>query len=138
MFWIRSTPNYESWIRPWWIKWRTPKIYISTRFHKYLLCRSAKEQQIRYLKEVSFFRICNKNALWEQIFGKWNIFKLVYHCKVSRWSEICFARDIAKKSLNRLLLFLILKSSLARCTVEKGILKNFTNFTGKHLCWSLF
>ena len=63
------------------------------------------------------------------------IFKLVYHCEVSRWSDICFARDIAKKSLNRLLLLLILKSSYPRCTVEKGVLKNFTNFTGKHLCW---
>ena len=25
-----------------------------------------------------------------------------------------------------------------RCSVKKGILKNFANFTGKHLCWSFF
>ena len=25
-----------------------------------------------------------------------------------------------------------------RCSVRKGVLKNFSNFTGKHLCWSLF
>ena len=49
------------------------------------------------------------------------IFKLVYHCEGSRWSEICCARDIAKKSLNRLLLLLILKSSCPRCIVEKGL-----------------
>ena len=30
------------------------------------------------------------------------------------------------------------KSSHQRCSVKKGILKNFTKFTGKHLCQSLF
>ena len=25
-----------------------------------------------------------------------------------------------------------------RCSVKKGVLKKFGNFTGKHLCWSLF
>ena len=65
------------------------------------------------------------------------IFKLVYHCEGSRWSEICCARDIAKKSWNRLLLLVILKSSHPRCTVEKRVLKIFTNFTGKHQIWSL-
>ena len=44
-------------------------------------------------------------------------------------------RDIAETSLNRLLLFLILKSSHRSCSVEKGVLKNFK---GKHLCWKLF
>ena len=28
--------------------------------------------------------------------------------------------------------------SLWRCFVKKGVLKNFAEFTGKHLCWSLF
>ena len=30
------------------------------------------------------------------------------------------------------------RSSHWRCSVRKGALKNFTNFTGKQLCWSLF
>ena len=30
------------------------------------------------------------------------------------------------------------RSSHWRCSVKKGVLKNFVNFTGKHLCWSLF
>ena len=51
------------------------------------------------------------------------IFKLVYHCDRSRWSEICCERDIAKKSLNRFLLLLILKSSYPRRTVQKVFLK---------------
>ena len=29
-------------------------------------------------------------------------------------------------------------SSHCRYSVRKGVLKNFANFTGKHLCWSLF
>ena len=66
------------------------------------------------------------------------VFELVYHCKGSRRSEICCTTDIAKKSLNRLLLLLILKSSYPRCTVEKSVLRNFKNFIGKHLYWSLF
>ena len=45
--------------------------------------------------------------------------------------------DIAKKLSSRLLLLLAyLKKQPPRCTVEKGVFKNFTNFTGKHLCWS--
>ena len=30
------------------------------------------------------------------------------------------------------------RSSHQRCSIEKGVLKNFTKFTGKHLCQSLF
>ena len=28
------------------------------------------------------------------------------------------------------------RGSHQRCFIKKGVLKNFTNFTGKHLCWS--
>ena len=27
---------------------------------------------------------------------------------------------------------------VGKCSVKKGVLENFTKFTGKHLCWSLF
>ena len=30
------------------------------------------------------------------------------------------------------------RSSHLRCSVKKGVLKNFSNFTRKHLCWRLF
>ena len=30
------------------------------------------------------------------------------------------------------------RSSQRKFSVEKGFLKNFANFTGKHLCWSVF
>ena len=32
----------------------------------------------------------------------------------------------------------LFRSSHRRCSVKKGVLKNFANFTGKHLCWSPF
>ena len=31
-----------------------------------------------------------------------------------------------------------LKSSHERCSIKTGVLRNFTKFTGKHLCQSLF
>ena len=34
--------------------------------------------------------------------------------------------------------FLDLVIQKRTCSVENGVLNNFTNFTGKHLCWSLF
>ena len=30
------------------------------------------------------------------------------------------------------------RSSHQRCSMEKGVLRNFTKFTGKHLCQSFF
>ena len=33
---------------------------------------------------------------------------------------------------------LLFRSSLRGCPVKKGIFKNFANFTGENLCWSLF
>ena len=34
--------------------------------------------------------------------------------------------------------YFVCKSSHQRCSMKKGILRNFTKFTGKHLCQSLF
>ena len=31
-----------------------------------------------------------------------------------------------------------IRSSHRRCSVKKGVLRNFAKFTGKHLCQSLF
>ena len=40
-----------------------------------------------------------------------------------------FTNETEKKPFSR--------RSHRRCSVKKGLLKNFANFTGKHLCWSL-
>ena len=39
---------------------------------------------------------------------------------------------------NHLQLKPLTKSSQQRCSVKKGVLRNFAKFTGKHLCQSLF
>ena len=33
---------------------------------------------------------------------------------------------------------LLSRSNHRRCSIKKGILENFGDFTGKNLCWSLF
>ena len=39
-----------------------------------------------------------------------------------------------RKTFKRLLLKLICRSSHRRCSVRKGVLRNFSKLTGKHLC----
>ena len=41
------------------------------------------------------------------------------------------------QGLNRVLYFEMYRSRRSQMLFKKGILKNFTTFTGKHLCWSL-
>ena len=83
------------------------------------------------------FQICYKNALSEQVLGKW----MHFQSSLSLWElhvirYLLCVRDVAETSLNNLFkLLLILKSSHCSCSVEKVALKNFT---GKHLFWSLF
>ena len=75
----------------------------------------------------------------EEVLGEWMYFQislLLWEVQVIR--DLLCVRDIGETSFNRLLLLLILKSSHERCSIEKGVLKNFANFTEKHLCWSLF
>ena len=35
-------------------------------------------------------------------------------------------------------LYYFCRSSCQRCSMKKGVLRNFTDFAGKHLCQSLF
>ena len=104
-------------------------------FHVFFRCNSAD----RIIHVVSTYFLPHNFVevpLSEQVFGKWMHFQIrlsLSELQVMRdW--LCL-RDIAETSLNRLLLFLILKSSYRSCSVEKSILKSFT---GKYLCCSLF
>ena len=78
--------------------------YISTRFRQISkLFRSAKERH----KLLIFKRYIGT------IFGKWMHFQIclsLWELQVTR-DLLCLVREIAEKSLNRLLLLLILKSS---------------------------
>ena len=121
-----------------WQSYERLKYIFPIHFAKYLsYLEVQKNSKVDIRKEEVCSKSVTKTFYRSKFLVSEYIFKLVHHCEGSRWSEICCARDIAKKSLNRLLLLLILKSSYPRCTVEKGVLKIFTNFTGKHQSWSL-
>ena len=48
-------------------------------------------------------------------------------------------KDLSSYRLNAVIsFFTIFRSSHRRCSVRKGLLRNFAIFTGKHLCQSLF
>ena len=111
--------------------------YILLDFVKYLSFQKCK-RIAKFLMLRSGFRkkracsksVCSKKALWEQVFGKWMHFQLM----LSLWElevirDWLYIKDITETSLNRL--FNVAYS----CSVEKGVLKNFT---GKHLFWSLY
>ena len=56
--------------------------------------------------------------------------KLSHHLFKKQFSEMK-----RKEKIQNLAYF---RSSHQRCSIKKGILRNFTKFTGKHLCQSLF
>ena len=61
----------------------------------------------------------------------------------SCWSAILFSLEIFLQNISLQLFFqntvggLPFRSSDRRCSVRKGVLRNFAKFTGKHLCQSL-
>ena len=50
------------------------------------------------------------------------------------WMSICFDAFHILLKINQHLTEIVVQ----RCSVKKGVLKNFAKFTGKHLCESLF
>ena len=69
-----------------------------------------------------------------KLFYSMNIFQHFFQ-GISRDSLPCIFND----SLKRLFcVFCMDRSSHRRCSVKKGVLRNFAKFTGKHLCQSLF
>ena len=76
-----------------------------------------------------------------EVFGKWRHFQirlLLWEMQVVRYF-LC-VRHTGEKSLNRLLdCYCSLSWKQPPEAFRKKVaLKNFANFTGKHLCWSLF
>ena len=49
-----------------------------------------------------------------------------------------FVKSFAKFTVNVSAGVSFIRSSHRRCSVRKGVLKNFAKLTGKHLCQSLF
>ena len=63
-------------------------------------------------------------------------------CNSSRWIRNAIYFKNENKFQNFFskiwIIFLYNRSSHRRCSVQKGVLRNFVKFTGKHLCQSLF
>ena len=60
---------------------------------------------------------------------------------VAEWTDACFiyiSKILNLKISSQNPKCLIPKSVVRRCFLKRGIFQNFTKFTGKHLCWSLF
>ena len=67
----------------------------------------------------------------------WTSFWFFFYCWLSAcWFWLtCHAGFEHKTKVER---STNIRSSHRRCSVKKGVFKNFPNFTGKHLCQSLF
>ena len=72
-------------------------------------------------------------------FGKffWRIWKVKFSasnlnlCPLNQLAQVTQVTTMEVTKMNH-------RSSHRRCSVKKGVLRNFANFTGKHLCQSLF
>ena len=80
-------------------------------------------------------------------------FEVIYFCVISRicysqmlysamlyfpfFGRVCSFRSLLK-NFHSLLFSVLDRSSHQRCSIKKGVLKNFAKFTGKHLCQSFF
>ena len=87
---------------------KTSQIPQSTAKIESLFCKSVSPQTCNSTKKDTIIGVFLWIFLCEYIF----LFLL-----------FCFKKD---------------KSSHRRCSVKRGVIKNCANFTGKHLCWSLF
>ena len=67
--------------------------------------------------DISKKEVCSKSVTKSLYGNKYlvreYIFKLVYHFEGSRWSEICCARDIAKKIFEQIATVAYLKKQLS-------------------------
>ena len=96
-----------------------------------------------YFKQVFVFcMLINKSVLeWfslivckeHTLYRSTNLFSRK-HPKLYFWS----IREGQHMTNTEQLLYQSDKSSHRRCSIKKAVVKNFTMFTGKHLCWSLF
>ena len=58
--------------------------------------------------------------------------------KKAGWEGVGCFDDEEERTLARALIFVAAEAVARRCSVKKGVLRNFKKFTGKHRCQSLF
>ena len=64
--------------------------------------------------------------------------QLLNICQKQGFKSLATLETFTNLTGKRLLRKTVLRSSYRRCSLKKGILKNFAKFTGKHLCRSFF
>ena len=81
---------------------------------------------------TAYFNLNNNKISKELLVNKFNMI-LVNQCRHVLNDQIIICHSMIHRDL--LCLF---RSSHWRCSIKKGVLTNFVNFTGKHLSWNLF
>ena len=94
----------------------------------------------------NYFRKTSKSSIWEYLLSTLKKSK-IWLMHLHYWFCTSFVNQQIKLRVqevsNNLPQFpcihmIHLRSSHQRCSVKEGVLRNFANFTGKHLCQSLF
>ena len=88
---------------------------------------SSKDSVKKLPQFIPSTRICQKYGAMPKLIKYFSLVWLIWHSLVIWLSE----KIVLNKSE-------ICRSSHRSCSIRKGVLRNFTKFTGKHLCWSLF
>ena len=79
------------------------------------------------------------NLQFEELIRNRNSIFVSLICKDSYWNLISdLFRRSRQNSSNQKIIFLKNRSSHQRCSLQNGVLRNFTKLTGKHLCQGLF
>ena len=80
---------------------------------------------------TAYFNLNNNEISKELLVNKCNMI-------LNNQGSLCYiTKKHLRHTMNHRDLVGLFRSSHRRCSVKKGVLKNFANFTGKHLYWSL-
>ena len=89
-----------------------------------------------FRSDFSKYEICSESftkTLYGQVFGKWMHFQII----LSLW-ELEVMTDLLCAYCWKIFEQIVTVAYLKKVICKKRCLKNFANFTGNHLCWSLF
>ena len=121
------------------------------RCHREMFLNQPSQQNIRRMHVNKVCLYCNKNFFdledysdisrinfWKFAYGNPGNSSKYYKEYLFKNFGIFFFFLNCLLTLTRFCVLADSRSSHQRCFVEKGVLKNFVNFTAKHLCLSLF
>ena len=88
-------------------------------------CNFIRKEALAQLFSCEFCKISKNTFFTEHLWAtastcSYYILMYKYECQISKQIKC------------------LLINSHRKCSLKKGVLKNFTNFTGNHLCWGLY